>query len=176
MEVSDFLVGDDAVSAQDGFGLASDTDQDTAANTDQDMFGYTTGDTSADETLVESRTDYSETEVSSSWKGSVSATVANDFECAADTNLDLVPSSEVESDQTGGKSALGALSSPDTEPAKSSIFLTDFSSGSDSFSQHYVLRPEGKRARNRTIDLHDLPSLFWEGTVSGGKSQCIIPW
>ena len=60
--------------------------------------------------------------------------------------------------------------------SKSSIFMTEFSSDNDSYSAYYNLdkRESGKetrlgekRSRNRTIDLHDLPSLFWAGTVRG---------
>ena len=55
--------------------------------------------------------------------------------------------------------------------SKSSFFMTEFSSDAESFSKHYVFETNNskageKRLRNRTIDLHDLPSLFWEGTVS----------
>jgi len=54
--------------------------------------------------------------------------------------------------------------------SKSSFFMTEFSSDAESFSKHYVFETSNskaseKRLRNRTIDLHDLPSLFWEGTV-----------
>ena len=52
------------------------------------------------------------------------------------------------------------------------FFLTEFSSDNESFSSHYRFDKDvreskltEKRSRNRTIDLHDLPSLFWEGTV-----------
>lgn len=57
---------------------------------------------------------------------------------------------------------------------KTSIFMTEFSSDNDSYSTYYNLEKSGteritrldeKRSRNRTIDLHDLPSLFWAGTV-----------
>ena len=57
---------------------------------------------------------------------------------------------------------------------KASIFMTEFSSDNDSYSTYYNLEKSGveritrldeKRSRNRTIDLHDLPSLFWAGTV-----------
>ena len=62
--------------------------------------------------------------------------------------------------------------------SKSSFFMTEFSSDAESFSKHYVFETSNskaseKRLRNRTIDLHDLPSLFWEGTVSRLLFPCI---
>ena len=53
----------------------------------------------------------------------------------------------------------------------SSIFMTECSTSDNdtSFSVHYRFGEEDarldKRRRNRTIDLHDLPSLVWAATV-----------
>jgi hypothetical protein len=69
----------------------------------------------------------------------------------------------------------------------SSIFMTEFSSEENdtSFSTHYdfstlnnleaELRLADKRRRNRTIDLHDLPSLVWAATVGvNRKEECFF--
>jgi hypothetical protein len=68
--------------------------------------------------------------------------------------------------------------STETAATKSSIFMTEFRPEDDtSFSAYFddldaeARRIAEKRRRNRTIDLHDLPSLVWAATVSNKKNR-----
>ncbi len=74
---------------------------------------------------------------------------------------------------------LGQHFSTETAVTKSSIFMTEFRPEDDaSFSAYFddldaeARRMVEKRRRNRTIDLHDLPSLVWAATVCSKKNRC----
>jgi hypothetical protein len=99
-----------------------------------------------------------------------------DFFVLRDTDTGLKDNADLESNRDATTPILGHQSTETA--AKSSIFMTEFRPEDDaSFSAYFddldaeARRMAEKRRRNRTIDLHDLPSLVWAATVCIQKNR-----
>jgi hypothetical protein len=100
-----------------------------------------------------------------------------DFFVLRDMDTGLPDDTDRESLRDETTQILGQQST-ETAATKSSIFMTEFRSEDDtSFSAYFddldaeARRMAEKRRRNRTIDLHDLPSLVWAATVCIQKNR-----
>jgi hypothetical protein len=98
-----------------------------------------------------------------------------DFFVLRDTGTGLPDDTDLESLRNETTTPILGQQSTETM-AKSSIFMTEFRPEDDaSFSAYFndldaeARRMAEKRRRNRTIDLHDLPSLVWAATVCSFK-------
>jgi hypothetical protein len=102
-----------------------------------------------------------------------------DFFVLRDMDTGLPDDADRESLRDETTPILGQQSTETT--AKSSIFMTEFRPEDDtSFFAYFddldaeARRMAEKRRRNRTIDLHDLPSLVWAATVCSKKIDDIF--